>query len=156
MLKDASCPNLPSPVLRTNANYLTFTRACNANSSVVFLLHIALESPIAIQGIWSPSALPFLDLNNTTVVLLKLYSALVTATCISSFLCFSLPGSSQLTFQHRFGSSIGFTDEAQPASNRVPPRQKGPRDLSHGLPLLVLDGALPKSTIHTTLFWPIF
>lgn len=49
---------------------------------------------MAIQGIWSPASLPFLDLNNTTVVLLKLYASLVAASCISAFLCFSLPGKS--------------------------------------------------------------
>ncbi|KAJ7683038.1 hypothetical protein B0H17DRAFT_1161020 [Mycena rosella] len=54
--------------------------AVNSPLSVVFLLHIALEIPLAIQG-----------LNNTTIVLLKLYSALVFAICGVSFLCFSLP-----------------------------------------------------------------
>ncbi|SJL03671.1 uncharacterized protein ARMOST_07028 [Armillaria ostoyae] len=39
--------------------------------SVVFLLHIAVEIPLAIQGIWSPATLPFLQLTNTTLVLLK-------------------------------------------------------------------------------------
>jgi len=41
------------------------------SSSVVFLLHIALEIPIAVQGVWSPTQLPFLQLNNTTLVVLK-------------------------------------------------------------------------------------
>ncbi|THV01914.1 hypothetical protein K435DRAFT_775915 [Dendrothele bispora CBS 962.96] len=59
--------------------------------SVVFLVHIALEIPIAIQGVWSPTALPFLQLNNTTIVILKLYASLVLATCLMSLLCFSLP-----------------------------------------------------------------
>ena len=40
-------------------------------SSSVFLLHIAMEAPVAIQGIWAPHTLPFLQLNNTTVVVLK-------------------------------------------------------------------------------------
>lgn len=60
--------------------------------SVIFLLHIALEVPVAIQGIWSPANLPFLDLNNTSIVVLKLYAALSFATCIAALLCFSLPG----------------------------------------------------------------
>lgn len=60
----------------------------------MFLLHIALESPVAIQGIWSPANLPFLDLNNTSLVVLKLYAALVFASCIAALLCFSLPGES--------------------------------------------------------------
>lgn len=59
--------------------------------SVVFLLHIALEIPVAVHGIWSPASLPFLQLNNTAIVLLKLYANLVLATCITSLLCFSLP-----------------------------------------------------------------
>lgn len=40
-------------------------------SSIVFLVHIAMEIPLAIQGILAPSSLPFLQLNNTTIVLLK-------------------------------------------------------------------------------------
>ncbi|KAF5310593.1 hypothetical protein D9619_008241 [Psilocybe cf. subviscida] len=59
--------------------------------SAIFLLHIALEIPVAIQGIWSPSALPFQQLNNTALVLLKLYAALVLGTCIACLLCFRLP-----------------------------------------------------------------
>jgi len=59
--------------------------------SVVFLLHVALEMPLAIQGVMSPTSLPFLQLNNTTLVILKLYSALVLASCIISGLCYSLP-----------------------------------------------------------------
>ncbi|TFK68321.1 hypothetical protein BDN72DRAFT_841893 [Pluteus cervinus] len=59
--------------------------------SAVFLLHIALEIPIALQGIYSPGALPFIQLNNTAVVFLKLYASLVLATCIASLLCFGLP-----------------------------------------------------------------
>ncbi|TFK37997.1 hypothetical protein BDQ12DRAFT_684485 [Crucibulum laeve] len=59
--------------------------------SLIFLLHIALEIPVAIQGVYSPANLPFLQLNNTTVVILKLYAALVLASCIASLLCYSLP-----------------------------------------------------------------
>ena len=40
-------------------------------SSVIFLLHIALDIPVAIQGLWSPAGLPFMQLNNTTVVFIK-------------------------------------------------------------------------------------
>ncbi|KAF7791642.1 hypothetical protein EIP86_002662 [Pleurotus ostreatoroseus] len=40
-------------------------------SSVIFLLHIALDIPIALQGLWSPLNLPFLQLNNTTIVFIK-------------------------------------------------------------------------------------
>ncbi|KAH9478778.1 hypothetical protein JR316_0009239 [Psilocybe cubensis] len=59
--------------------------------AVVFLIHIALEIPVAIQGIWSPANLPFIQLNNTAVVLLKLYASLVLGTCIASLLAFNLP-----------------------------------------------------------------
>ncbi|KIM37226.1 hypothetical protein M413DRAFT_448718 [Hebeloma cylindrosporum] len=59
--------------------------------SAIFLVHIALEIPVAIQGIWSPTNLPFLQLNNTAVAILKLYSSLVLASCITSLLCFNLP-----------------------------------------------------------------
>ncbi|KAJ7100231.1 hypothetical protein B0H15DRAFT_920126 [Mycena belliarum] len=65
--------------------------AARSPLSVVFLLHIALEIPLAIQGVWSPTSLPFAQLNNTTIVLLKLYSALVFAICGVTFLCFNLP-----------------------------------------------------------------
>ncbi|KAF8979706.1 hypothetical protein BDQ17DRAFT_1292053 [Cyathus striatus] len=59
--------------------------------SAIFLLHIALEIPIAIQGVWSPTSLPFLQLNNTTLVVLKLYAALVSASCVIALLCYPLP-----------------------------------------------------------------
>ncbi|KAF9478952.1 hypothetical protein BDN70DRAFT_879350 [Pholiota conissans] len=59
--------------------------------SVIFLVHIALEIPVAIQGIWSPASLPFMQLNNTAVVFLKMYSALVLGSCIASLLCYNLP-----------------------------------------------------------------
>ncbi|KAJ7485305.1 hypothetical protein FB451DRAFT_1229129 [Mycena latifolia] len=65
--------------------------AARSPLSIVFLLHIALEIPLAVQGVWSPTSLPFVQLNNTTIVLLKLYSALVFAICGVAFLCFSLP-----------------------------------------------------------------
>jgi len=59
--------------------------------SVAFLLHIALEAPIAIQGIWAPQGLPFMEMNNTTLVMLKLYAGMSLAMSIVSFLCFTLP-----------------------------------------------------------------
>ncbi|KDQ58445.1 hypothetical protein JAAARDRAFT_154922 [Jaapia argillacea MUCL 33604] len=59
--------------------------------SIVFLVHIALEIPLAIQGIWSPHALPFMQMNNTTLVFIKLYACLVLATCVACLLCFPLP-----------------------------------------------------------------
>ncbi|KAI0696829.1 hypothetical protein BC835DRAFT_1340852 [Cytidiella melzeri] len=59
--------------------------------SVIFLLHIALDIPVVIQGLWSPAALPFLELNNTALVFIKLYAALAGGMCAAALLCFSLP-----------------------------------------------------------------
>ncbi|KZS96256.1 hypothetical protein SISNIDRAFT_437964 [Sistotremastrum niveocremeum HHB9708] len=59
--------------------------------SVVFLLHCALEAPLAVQALWAPQLLPLIQLNNTTIVLLKLYGALSAGTCLAAFLCFGLP-----------------------------------------------------------------
>ncbi|KAG2049995.1 hypothetical protein BDR06DRAFT_940842 [Suillus hirtellus] len=65
--------------------------AARSPLSAVFLLHIALEAPLALQAFWSPQSLPFLQMNNTTIVMLKLYSALVTGSCITAFLAYPLP-----------------------------------------------------------------
>jgi len=59
--------------------------------SVIFLLHIALDIPMAIQGLWAPTSLPFLQLNNTTAVFIKLYAALVAGMCAAAILAFPLP-----------------------------------------------------------------
>ncbi|KAF5330051.1 hypothetical protein D9611_010413 [Ephemerocybe angulata] len=59
--------------------------------SAIFLLHIALEIPVVVQGLFSPTSLPFLELNNTAVVLLKLFASLSLASCLICLLCFSLP-----------------------------------------------------------------
>ncbi|EAU89578.1 hypothetical protein CC1G_02467 [Coprinopsis cinerea okayama7 len=45
--------------------------AARSPLSVVFLLHIALEFPIVVQGLFYPASLPFLQLNNTALVLVK-------------------------------------------------------------------------------------
>ncbi|KAL4071429.1 hypothetical protein V8B97DRAFT_469210 [Scleroderma yunnanense] len=59
--------------------------------SIVFLLHVALEAPLAVSTFFSPLSLPFLQMTNTTLVLLKLYSAFITATCVTTLLAYSLP-----------------------------------------------------------------
>ncbi|KAF8556021.1 hypothetical protein OG21DRAFT_752320 [Imleria badia] len=59
--------------------------------SAVFLIHVALEAPLVVQTFLSPTSLPFMQMTNTTVVLLKLYAAVVAATCIASVLVFPLP-----------------------------------------------------------------
>ncbi|KAN0131674.1 hypothetical protein V8E53_010516 [Lactarius tabidus] len=63
----------------------------NTPLSSVFLLHIAMEAPLAIQGIWAPHTLPFLQLNNTAIVVLKMYASLVLSICIVAMLCYPLP-----------------------------------------------------------------
>lgn len=50
------------------------------SSSVIFLLHIALDVPVALQGVWSPQSLPFMQLNNTAVVFIKVSVSLVVRT----------------------------------------------------------------------------
>jgi len=59
--------------------------------SAIFLLHIALDIPVAIQGLFSPAALPFLQLNNTALVFIKLYGALAAGMCAAAFLAYGLP-----------------------------------------------------------------
>ncbi|KAI0346670.1 hypothetical protein BDW22DRAFT_1405419 [Trametopsis cervina] len=59
--------------------------------SVIFLLHIALDIPVVIQGLWAPTSLPFLELNNTAAVFIKLYAALAGGMCAAALLCFGLP-----------------------------------------------------------------
>ncbi|KAH9998629.1 hypothetical protein BJV77DRAFT_1058678 [Russula vinacea] len=59
--------------------------------SNVFLLHIALEVPLAVQGVWAPTSLPFLQLNNTSLVMLKMYATLVMGVCVVALLCYPLP-----------------------------------------------------------------
>lgn len=71
---------------------------------------------MAIQGLWTPASLPFVQLNNTTLVMLKvrggsqvvmappveefvvwkMYATLVLGVCIVALLCYPLPGESPL------------------------------------------------------------
>ncbi|KAF9788322.1 hypothetical protein BJ322DRAFT_1106328 [Thelephora terrestris] len=61
--------------------------------SAVFLLHGLLEAPLIVQGLWFPQSLPFLGMNNTTLVLVKLLNAISLGTCITSLLCYKFfPG----------------------------------------------------------------
>ena len=48
-----------------------FRRLSLRDRSTIFLLHIVLEGPLAFQGWWNPASLPFLGLNNTTLVFIK-------------------------------------------------------------------------------------
>ncbi|TDL22821.1 hypothetical protein BD410DRAFT_199812 [Rickenella mellea] len=57
----------------------------------VFLLHVALELPLAIRGLYSPRALPLRELNNTVLVLLKLYASLSLASCLLALGAYPIP-----------------------------------------------------------------
>ncbi|KZO94214.1 hypothetical protein CALVIDRAFT_501800 [Calocera viscosa TUFC12733] len=59
--------------------------------SSVFLLHVALELPFAIQGLFMGEQLPFIEMTNTTLVILKIYAALSLGTCVGAVLCRGLP-----------------------------------------------------------------
>lgn len=59
--------------------------------SVVFLMHIFTELPLAVQGMFWPATLPFMQLNNTVVVVMKLYAALMISSCAMALLCWKLP-----------------------------------------------------------------
>ncbi|KIY47909.1 hypothetical protein FISHEDRAFT_44512, partial [Fistulina hepatica ATCC 64428] len=59
--------------------------------SIVFLLHVVFEGPLAAAAIWSPASLPLIQLTNTTLLILKLYAALLLGTCVTSLLCWGLP-----------------------------------------------------------------
>lgn len=49
----------------------------------MFLLHLALEAPVAILGLLSPLSLPFIELTNTTLVLLKVCNPCLCAVAAS-------------------------------------------------------------------------
>ncbi|PVF94276.1 hypothetical protein CPB86DRAFT_876552 [Serendipita vermifera] len=59
--------------------------------SIVFLLHILLEGPICFVALVRPETLPFLEMNNTTIIMTKLYGAILLSTLLSSFLVWTLP-----------------------------------------------------------------
>lgn len=60
-------------------------------SSVIFLLHIALEIPVAVQGLFFPGNLPFLDLNNTGLALLKVSESALGLYRVSGWLTIYTP-----------------------------------------------------------------
>jgi len=59
--------------------------------ALVFLLHIAIEAPFAVQGAFTPLRLPFLDMTNTTIAIIKLYAVLALGSCIAALLSFPVP-----------------------------------------------------------------
>ena len=44
--------------------------------SAIFLIHVALEAPLVVQTFLAPTSLPFMQMTNTTVVLLKVRVAM--------------------------------------------------------------------------------
>ncbi|KAH9039223.1 hypothetical protein EDB84DRAFT_1478146, partial [Lactarius hengduanensis] len=81
-----------------------------------FLLHIAMEIPLAIQGIW---------LNNTAIVVLKMYSSLVLSVCIVRATLLSstdvpefLPGKRALAIA--FACTIDLIDRTLPSPTLIP------------------------------------
>lgn len=109
---------------------------------VVFLVHIALEIPLAIQGVWSPDVLPFLQLNNTTIVLLK----------VRFWPSFTLPyincGIAVLrviAFDMPYRSSVLL-------STRLSARKARPRNGSLCLSQYSFYSFIPGATIHSPFF----
>ncbi|KAF8308263.1 hypothetical protein DL93DRAFT_2087146 [Clavulina sp. PMI_390] len=62
----------------------------NHPMNLAFLMHIASEIPLGIQGLLGVG-LPFIEMTNTTVVVLKLYGALIIGSCIAALAVFGLP-----------------------------------------------------------------
>ncbi|CAD6891128.1 unnamed protein product [Tilletia controversa] len=59
--------------------------------NLVFLVHVLLELPLGIMALFFTRSLPFLDMTNTTIVMLKLFGALTTGIAVSSLLVAALP-----------------------------------------------------------------
>ncbi|KAL9934528.1 hypothetical protein V8E36_006303 [Tilletia maclaganii] len=60
-------------------------------ANLIFGLHILLEFPIGILALFFTRSLPFLDLTNTTLVVLKLWGALTVGLAVASLLVAALP-----------------------------------------------------------------
>jgi len=59
--------------------------------SIVFMLHILLEAPFCFFALIRPEALPFLEMSNTTLIMIKLYAGLLLSSMLSSYLVWGLP-----------------------------------------------------------------
>ncbi|CCA67305.1 hypothetical protein PIIN_01138 [Serendipita indica DSM 11827] len=59
--------------------------------SIVFMLHILLEAPFCIVALVSPESLPFLEMSNTSLLVLKLYAGLVLSSILAAYLVSGLP-----------------------------------------------------------------
>ena len=129
--------------------------------SVVFLLHIALDVPMAIQGLWSPLSLPFLQLNNTTIVFIKVRCCLPTgAKQITEGPCSCTPHSSPVRASRRYCALVSPVSRTRPFIPCHPSdvdRQRilawetrsGHRALH--LPCYVLHRALQRAAVHSSL-----
>lgn len=69
------------------------------DSSTAFLLHVALEIPFAVQGLFSSRNLPFVDATNTTLVMVKMYASLSLASCVAAVMMYTLPGEFRESFE---------------------------------------------------------
>ena len=129
--------------------------------SAIFLLHIALEIPVAVQGLLSPSSLPFLQLNNTTLVILKVRcdSLLVRATlsALTRCRCSCTPHWSQARVPPRSYATVfpvrSLLRLHTPLNKlTVTPRvltwQARPRDRTMHLPPHMFHDPLQRATYH--------
>lgn len=129
----------------------------------MFLLHIALEAPLAIQGMFSPQGLPFLDMTNSTLVILKVETFQSNPTAGHSLTFWVWVGSSMQRFPQRHVSphcSYSLFPASRPSScitleltytspiPRIPPRQTSLRRRINHLPHPRCRNALPGSAIH--------
>ncbi|KAF7984678.1 hypothetical protein HWV62_12954 [Athelia sp. TMB] len=119
----------------------------NARSplSAVFLLHLALELPVAIQGLWMPSMLPFLEMNNTTLIILKVRVAntLSLSACLTP--CRTIPALCSTYTRNLCYLLLVLL------SPRVPPGKTWPCHRAVCLPQCPVDCADPSATLHSPL-----
>ncbi|KAK0527764.1 hypothetical protein OC834_004297 [Tilletia horrida] len=59
--------------------------------NIIWVLHIFLELPLGIIALFFTRSLPFLDMTNTTLVLLKLFGGLITGMAVGALLVAALP-----------------------------------------------------------------
>lgn len=134
-------------------------------SSAVFLLHILLEAPLIVQGFWYPQSLPFLGMNNTTLVLVKvddsqignccrltpfrhmqLLNAISLGTCLTSLLCYGLPGKKCLNRVPANMMTRRF--------RRVPPWKARSGYGSFPVSHYCVHSPFPGSSFHPHYLWP--
>jgi hypothetical protein len=135
----------------------------------MFLLHIALEAPLAIQGMFAPQALPFLEATNTTLVMIK-----VRLQCISEgeihlahrffplALCSAIGGlmyhGASRVCSSRQVTLVSLLNHAKPTNishspHRVSPWKTRVRRRSDGIPHLGRRNIIQRSSICTQDLW---